>query len=78
VADADILVTRVTDDGGLVWSQVIGADGREDAVAVLATPDGGCVIAGNMSPGIDQESNIFIMKLDADGQADLWPWASSP
>lgn len=69
---ATMLVARYTLDGDQVWSKRLGIN-EEYARDIVATPDGGFVVAGSTGLyGNDRlRSDIYLIKLDADGNI-LW------
>jgi len=42
----DAWVLGLSDDGAVVWQRLIGGSGNDRGCAIMAMPDGGCVIAG--------------------------------
>ena len=69
---ASMLVGRYTLDGEKVWAKRIGIN-KEYARDIVATPDGGFVIAGSTTTfGPDrQRADVYMAKLDAAGNV-LW------
>ena len=67
----DVLVARLERDGRVAWELAVGGAGNEDASALVATADGGCLVAGTTDSfgagGIDG----WLVRLAADGSV-LW------
>ena len=78
----DMWVFKIDSFGALVWEKllgVIGADNPDYAYAVKATPDGGCVAAGEsrLYDPLDEvgltpsyKFNMYIVKLDSAGNTE--------
>lgn len=72
----DYWIVKLNADGQKVWDRTIGGNGSEIARAVVATTDGGFVVAGDSNSGIsgDKSENsrgdtdYWIVKLNANGQ----------
>lgn len=65
-ADSQILVWKADANGDIEWKQTFGRGVRDIAHAVRNTPDGGFIVLGAMQPE-RQHSDIYLAKLDADG-----------
>jgi gliding motility-associated-like protein len=71
--DRDYWVVKLDGSGNLVWQKSLGGTSAEEAYAVQATPDGGCVVAGyTASNNGDVTGNhglwdFWIVKLDNTG-----------
>ena len=77
---ADALVLAIRDDGSVLWRRTFGGVGLDDANDIVASVDGGFVIAGrtrSFSPPPPDPSqaflqeDLFLIKLDASGNT-LW------
>lgn len=69
---SSMLVGRFTPDGDMVWMKRVGIAG-EYARDIIATEDGGFVVAGSTSTyGEDrQRADIYLIKMDGNGEV-LW------
>ena len=67
----DVLVTRTTSQGNIIWSRQYGGAGDETAISVAQTPDGGFVIGGEGFSN-DVNGDAFIFKIDASGVMQWW------
>jgi hypothetical protein len=70
----DIWVVKLNANGGIVWQKPLGGSGNERANSIIATSDGGYVIAGNTNSlngdvkGIHALSiDMWVVKLNANG-----------
>jgi hypothetical protein len=61
---SDIIVTKLSPNGSVVWETQIGGANREFGRSIAATPDGGFIIGGYLA-----SSNIvhYLAKIDANG-----------
>jgi uncharacterized delta-60 repeat protein len=67
----DIYALKLNENGDSLWSNTFDGDNNEYGRTVVQVSDGGIVIAGEKNY-IDQDiSDIFILKLDANGNS-LW------
>lgn len=65
----DILVLKTDRDGTLEWSRKFGSDSSEYAVDLLATPDGGYLIAGTTGDFFSfRKSDFLVFKINGQGQ----------
>ena len=65
--DRDVMMYRIDSKGAVLWTKSFSGSLNDTARAVVATPDGGFVIAGS---SINSESNrqeILVIKLDGKG-----------
>jgi len=63
----DVLLTRTDSNGARLWSQTYGGTGNDSAAAVIATDDGGYLLAGSTATpanGLD----ALLIKTDEDGR----------
>ncbi len=74
----DVLLTRVDDEGNMVWQRTYGTPGDERAFDVAASPDGGFMVAAyhkpeppgpEESPVGRREADVYLFKIDAQGEA---------
>ncbi|BBL68986.1 MSCRAMM family adhesin SdrC [Methanoculleus chikugoensis] len=66
--DTDALLIKLTPDGDILWDWIYGDFGvNETAAAVIETPDGGYLFAGETAyPGVD-DTDAWLVATDADG-----------
>lgn len=73
---SDFFVVKIDSGGALQWTQSLGGFGTDDALAVAASTDGGCVVAGasesndgNVSGhhGPTWNADYWVVKLDPAG-----------
>ncbi|WP_309497459.1 PQQ-binding-like beta-propeller repeat protein [Sulfurovum sp.] len=67
--DKDIYAAKVTLDGKLVWEKAIGGNRDEHAGGIAGTDDGGVLIVGDTESIEKRYKDIYIVKLDKDGQS---------
>jgi DNA replication initiation complex subunit (GINS family) len=65
--EADIYVIKLDANGNLQWTKTIGGLGYDGGTSLIQTPDGGYVIAGVTSSFGAGEGDIYVVKLDANG-----------
>jgi lantibiotic leader peptide-processing serine protease len=66
--DSDIFVIKTGRDGRTEWRQTIGSDKWEIGQKVLQTKDGGYLVIGDSRMNdLDDDFNIYVSKLSADG-----------
>ncbi|RME73643.1 MAG: hypothetical protein D6776_06695 [Planctomycetota bacterium] len=74
LGSADAVVFKLDPNGNKVWERAYGTPGFDDARAVAATPDGGCITAGLSWAGPGAANDVFVTKIEADGSvAPGWP-----
>ncbi len=70
-AAGQVVVRRVSHEGGLLWSETYGRGQGEEATALGVTSDGGAALAGARKKG------CFVVRWDAHGRM-LWEAAPEP
>ena len=65
----DAWVVKLTSNGSISWQKTYGADGWEELTSVCETSGGGYIAAGHSDPG-GQSTDLWVVKLDADGTVD--------
>jgi hypothetical protein len=70
----DVYVARLDADGDVVWERAYGGLGSDEGRAVCASSDGCFVVAGRTDSFGSGESDVYVLKLDADGDS-LWTLA---
>jgi len=66
-SNKDILLIKTDGSGNVQWAKTYGGAGNEKARYVIQTSDGGFVISGLTSSFVDYDYEIFIAKIDANG-----------
>jgi len=77
--DQDFWIVRMDPSRRKSWEAVFGGTGREALAAVVALPDGGCLLGGSSVSGVSGNkdapgfggSDYWIVRVDADGRK-LW------
>lgn len=70
----NLMVTKVTDSGTVLWTSTFGGSGIDYGYDVVALPDGGCAVAGqtyNFGIGAPPYSNAWLVRYDVNGDT-LW------
>ncbi|MBN1699680.1 MAG: hypothetical protein JW881_19345 [Spirochaetales bacterium] len=70
---ADVLLTRVSKDGAVLWQKSYGDSRSSDIpAAVLSTADGGFVVAATFDQfaAISNNADIWLFKVDRDGNVE--------
>ncbi len=65
----DVYLVKTDQNGNEVWSSTIGGDAQEYASSVQQTLDGGYILAGQISSFGDPQSDVYLIKTDANGNA---------
>jgi hypothetical protein len=63
----DVYVVKLDADGNLQWTKTIGGKGWEAGFSLIQTSDGGYAIAGYTSSFGAGQLDVYVVKLDADG-----------
>jgi len=63
----DVYVVKLDANGNLQWTKTIGGPAREIGRSPIKTSDGGYAIAGNTSSFGAGEADVYLVKLDANG-----------
>ena len=64
----DVYVLKLTSDGSLAWQKTFGGSNDDEAYSVEITTDGGYIVAGyTKSFGAGYE-DVYILKLDSNGE----------
>jgi outer membrane protein assembly factor BamB len=61
---------KLTLEGDVLWEQIWGGEGYEQAIAVVAAPDGGFYIFGETDSHGAGDRDFFLLKTAADGGED--------
>lgn len=70
----DILLTKVDDEGNMVWQRTYGTSGDERPFDVAASQDGGFMVAAYHKPKPPEtptkrgKADVYLFKIDADGE----------
>ena len=67
---SDIYVVRLDSNATIEWTGVYGGTDSDVSYSIAATPDSGAVVSGYTSSYGSGSRNMFILKLDKDGNQD--------
>jgi len=69
VANADIVIRKLSSLGEIEWQESIGTDRAETASGLAATADGGCIVIGSsgLADGSSESVDLWILKLTLTG-----------
>ena len=67
----DMFMAKLDSVGGFSWSKTYGGGGIDKCYAVRQTADGGYIMAGESSSGLNGNQFMFVVKTDAIGDT-LW------
>jgi len=70
----DVYVARLSAGGSVVWERVYGGSGSDEGRAVCLASDGCLVVVGRTDSFGSGESDVYLIKLDADGDS-VWTLA---
>tara|TARA_B100001287_G_scaffold207481_1_gene176509 strand:- start:22 stop:1158 length:1137 start_codon:yes stop_codon:yes gene_type:complete len=68
IPNSDIYLIKTNELGQEEWVQRFGEAGNDGGRSVQQTSDGGYVIAGYVTPGKNQNSNIYLLKTNDTGE----------
>ncbi len=63
----DVYVVKLDANGNLQWTRTVGGPGNEVGSSLIQTSDGGHVIAGTTASFGAGEADVYLIKLDANG-----------
>ena len=64
----DIYIVKANQEGEIIWEQTIGGSGSDYGYDLVSLPDSGCIIVGETENIETQRSDIFVVRLDKNGQ----------
>ncbi len=67
----DLYVVRTGVSGIPIWERMFGGPHSEEAMALVVTSDGGCVVAGNSLSGATGPSDVYVVRVDDTGNK-MW------
>ena len=67
--EADVYVIKLDANGNLQWTKTIGGPDSEEGVYLIQTSDGGYAIAGSTKSFGAGEKDVYVIKLDKNGNA---------
>ena len=67
----DILVLKLDGNGNVDWQKIYDKNEVDEAFSIQPTSDGGFILAGNTGPGITGFNDVWILKLNDQGDI-LW------
>ena len=70
VGGDDAWLLKLNADGTAAWQNTYGTNNNEEAHSVQQTADGGYIVAGSTAAFGDINSDIWVLKLQADGSID--------
>jgi hypothetical protein len=65
--EADVYVVKLDANGNLQWTKTIGGPAVENGSSLIQTSDGGYAITGKSSSFGAGEADVYVIKLDANG-----------
>jgi hypothetical protein len=63
----DIYVVKLDSSGNVIWTKTIGGSGGDGARSIIRSSDGGYVFAGSTTSFGVGNSDIYVVKMDANG-----------
>ncbi len=66
----NILVMKVSESGELLWERNYGQTGRDQARAIISTPDGGFLVTGESDSYGNGDLDMFLLKLNGNGDSE--------
>jgi len=71
--DADIYIIKLDAMGNKVWEKIYGGSGDDYAFSIQQTKDGGYIVAGYTSSFGAGGSDVYVIKLDENGNTAPYP-----
>ena len=71
VGSEDIYLLKIDENGNKLWQKFLGGRDYEEAQAIAPTKDGNFVIIGNIIHHENDKSDIYLIKIDKDGNK-IW------
>ena len=68
----DIWIVKLYGNGAVEWQNTYGGLGNDRAFSIQQTADGGYIMAGETQSFGEGNSDVWIMKLNADGTVGAW------
>jgi len=68
--DYDFYLVRTNADGNMLWNKSFGGSNSDVAYSIQQTSDGGYIIAGNTFSFGAGDSDVYLVKTDADGNLE--------
>jgi hypothetical protein len=69
--DGDVYLIRLDAAGDVLWEKIYEKEGYQGGQAISWTSDGGLLISGGASSSGTEGTDVYLMKLDRDGN-ELW------
>jgi hypothetical protein len=67
--DDDVYVVKLDANGNLQWTKTIGGENDDRGYSLIQTADGGYAIAGKTRPLGAGDEDVYVVKLDKNGNA---------
>jgi hypothetical protein len=67
----DVYLFKTDSSGSLLWEKTFGGTGYDEGISIQKTADGGYIIVGSTSSGGIGASNLYLIKIDVDGNL-IW------
>lgn len=67
----DVYLIRLDQEGHKIWAKTYGGPGSDCAYALMPAQDGGYILAGNTDSTESGQTNIYLLKINAQGKL-LW------
>jgi Leucine-rich repeat (LRR) protein len=70
---SDVYIIKLKENGSKVWEKIYGGNDHDGASSVQQTTDGGYIVAGGTSSFGAGKSDVYVIKIDKDGNTGLYP-----
>jgi hypothetical protein len=67
----DVYLIKTDNNGNMIWSRTFGGKSRDQGNSVRQTVDGGYVVAGSTFSYSGKDSDVYLIKTEADGR-EVW------
>ena len=68
----DVFIVKTDGEGNEIWSETFGGSQPDYGEDIMAIPNGGCAIAGSTKSYGEGGSDVFLLRLKANGDVDMF------
>jgi len=69
----DVYIIKLDENGNKLWEETFGGSYNDEAYSIQQTTDGGYIVAGGTSSFGAGENDVYIIKLDENGNTGPYP-----